>query len=222
MDLHFFNVWAIFSPKFSFLYYVGIKNRPFYKETKNVIFSNFLEAGNILCTGVEDDLLVKCVLETGASEIPVNVSSVWFVFLSQNVFLLDSPSPTLISLAAIFNYYYTPWINIFTGPSNSLLFSTSLYLNIQKVGKNKYPFPYILSPSNLQRMTKNSFALPFFDFSFQWGENCLVPEDNRRVFLYKKLNESTDKVSELILISRISSREISNRLLYLKVDLWII
>ena len=55
---------------------MGIKNRPFYKETKNVIFSNFLEAGNILCTGVEDDLLVKCVLETGASEIPVNVSSV--------------------------------------------------------------------------------------------------------------------------------------------------
>ena len=31
------------------------------------------EPGNILCTGVEDDLLVKCVLGTGAIEVDVNV-----------------------------------------------------------------------------------------------------------------------------------------------------
>lgn len=37
-------------------------------------FFHSLEAGNILCTGVEDDLLVKCVLETGAIEVDVNVS----------------------------------------------------------------------------------------------------------------------------------------------------
>ncbi|XP_066920648.1 DNA-directed RNA polymerase III subunit RPC5-like [Clytia hemisphaerica] len=66
-------------------------------ELKEVLALRQKEAGNILCTGVEDDLLVKCVLETGASEIPVN-----------------------------------------------------------------------------------------------WGD-CLVPDENRRVFLYKKLNESTDK-----------------------------